>query len=165
MIRREIPDDNGMSMQLLLGYIGVVNAVVLSPVLLLMFLMKWDNLWQLSGKIFGFLVLSGLCDNVLSDYLWARSVVLTSPTVATIGMSITIPLAMLSDSLLNHAQQDAVAVLGAMLVLIGFVMVNISRQSQMDLEMKLRSAYQYIVNKTRGKDTLLYHSVENSTVS
>jgi len=78
--------------------------------------LKWDNLWQLTGKIFGFLVLSGLCDNVLSDYLWARSVVLTSPTVATIGMSVTIPLAMLSDSLLNHSQQDAVAILGAMLV-------------------------------------------------
>ena len=78
--------------------------------------MKWDNLWQLSGKIFGFLVLSGLSDNVLSDYLWARSVVLTSPTVATIGMSVTIPLAMLSDFLLNHVKQDAVAILCAMLV-------------------------------------------------
>ena len=41
--------------------------------------------------------MNGLCNSVLSDYLWARSVVLTSPTVATIGMSITIPLAMISD--------------------------------------------------------------------
>ena len=27
----------------------------------------------------------GLFDNVLSDYLWARAVLLTSPTVASVG--------------------------------------------------------------------------------
>ena len=32
----QVPDDNGVSMQLLLGCIGAVNAVVLSPVLLFM---------------------------------------------------------------------------------------------------------------------------------
>ena len=36
-------------------------------------------------------------NNVLSDYLWARAVVLTTPTVATVGLSLTIPLAFVSD--------------------------------------------------------------------
>lgn len=36
----------------------------------------------------GLLVLKGLLDNVLSDYLWARAVLLTSPTVATCGTTI-----------------------------------------------------------------------------
>ena len=36
-------------------------------------------------------------NNVLSDYLWARAVVLTTPTVATVGLSLTIPLAFISD--------------------------------------------------------------------
>lgn len=35
-ILSQVPDDNGVSMQLLLGCIGAVNAVVLSPVLLIM---------------------------------------------------------------------------------------------------------------------------------
>ena len=30
----------------------------------------------------------GLVDNVLSDYLWAVAVLLTSPSVATVGMSL-----------------------------------------------------------------------------
>lgn len=84
--------------------------------------------------VVGFLVLSGLADNVLSDYLWARSVLLTSPTVATIGMSITIPLAMISDSLLAGTAApsgpDAVAVVGAALVMVGFCLVNVDRQTQ-----------------------------------
>lgn len=54
-----------------------------------------------SLTILGFIVLNGLCDNVLSDYLWARAIVLTSPTVATVGLSLTIPLAFLSDALLG----------------------------------------------------------------
>jgi hypothetical protein len=36
-------------------------------------------------------------DNVVADYLWARAVILTSPTVATVGLSLTIPLAFISD--------------------------------------------------------------------
>lgn len=56
-----------------------------------------------SATILGFIVLNGLCDNVLSDYLWARAIVLTSPTVATVGLSLTIPLAFLSDALLGQS--------------------------------------------------------------
>ena len=36
------------------------------------------------------LLLKGLFDNVLSDYFWARAVVLTSATVATVGLGLTI---------------------------------------------------------------------------
>ena len=74
----------------------------------------------------GFIILGGLCDNVFSDYLWARAVVLTSPTVATVGMSITIPFAMLSDFLLgnNKSGVPVLSLLGAGLVVLGFALVN-----------------------------------------
>lgn len=110
----------------------------------------------MNGTIVGFLVLSGLCDNVLSDYLWARSVLLTSPTVATIGMSITIPLAMASDAILNGGRPDWTAIAGALLVLLGFCMVNIDRSSQAELEDWSRRALGWL----KGGD-MQYHSVEN----
>ncbi len=88
---------------------------------------------HLTGVIFGFIVLNGFCDNVFSDYLWARAVVLTSPTVATIGMSITIPLAMTSDYLLGKAVPTGVSLLGAFLVVVGFLLVNIPRAMQDDM--------------------------------
>ena len=118
--------------------------------------MSWDNLGKVNGTIVGFLVLSGLCDNVLSDYLWARSVLLTSPTVATIGMSITIPLAMASDAILNGGRPDWTAIAGALLVLLGFCMVNIDRSSQAELEDWSRRALGWL----KGGD-MQYHSVEN----
>lgn len=35
----------------------------------------------------------GLLDNVLSEYLWATAVLLTSPSVATVGLALTVKLA------------------------------------------------------------------------
>jgi hypothetical protein len=52
-------------------------------------------------QVFGLICISGVFDNVLSDYLWARAVVLTTPTIATVGLSLTIPLAFLSDALFH----------------------------------------------------------------
>ena len=72
--------------------------------------------------------MNGICDDVIADYFWARAVVLTSPTVATIGMSITIPLAMISDSLLGKEQPSALSACGALLVVFGFVVLNTQDQ-------------------------------------
>jgi hypothetical protein len=45
------------------------------------------------------LVLRRLCDNVLSDYLWLRAVILPNATVATVGLGIAILLAFFSEVL------------------------------------------------------------------
>jgi len=69
-------------------------------------------------------------DNVLSEYLWAMAVLLTSPSVATVGLSLTVPLAMLSDLLLPEEwlvdphSPDAFSVAAAIAVVAGFVAIN-----------------------------------------
>ena len=78
----------------------------------------------ISLTVFGLLVLKGLFDNVLSDYLWARSIVLTSATVATVGLGLTIPLAFLSDWFISDITPSTQGVFGALSVLIGFILVN-----------------------------------------
>lgn len=79
------------------------------------------------------MVLNGLCNSVLSDYLWARAVVLTSPTVATIGVSITIPLALVSDFLLHGTSPTWLSGGGAFLVICGFTLVNITKEMEVDI--------------------------------
>ncbi|KAG6403151.1 hypothetical protein SASPL_135368 [Salvia splendens] len=53
----------------------------------------------LTGKQFGLIVGKGLLNNVVSDYLWAKAVLLTTTTVASAGLSIQVPLAIIVDSL------------------------------------------------------------------
>jgi drug/metabolite transporter (DMT)-like permease len=92
-------------------------------------------------------VLNGFADNVFSDYLWARAVVLTSPTVATIGMSITIPLAMISDFLINDKSPSGVSFFGAFLVVVGFFLVNIPKQLQDDIVDYVRDKFGHKRNR------------------
>ena len=199
-------DESTMSMNLLLGYMGLFQMIFWSPGLLFILvsttassssnysmntttnssstsspevdilrLLQQDTQKALSEKhdritwpILTYLIIKGLTDNVLSDYLWARAVLLTSATVATVGLGLTIPLAFLSDAILspllmnpsthddddmslNHTstttlgqqqqqQQQAMHrdltihhILGALFVLVGFILVNIGHERKLDM--------------------------------
>jgi solute carrier family 35 protein F5 len=59
----------------------------------------------------------------LSQLLWARSVLLTSPLIATCGLSLTIPVAMIADFMLRNQSFGAVYLAGSTCVVGGFVLV------------------------------------------
>jgi hypothetical protein len=109
-------------MKMLLGYIGLYNLVCLFPIVVYICL---DDPAQLHWLILASLVVKGLFDNVLSDYLWLRAVVLTSPTTTTVGVGLTIPFAFLSDMFIEHKNVSRDQGFGALCVLAGFVLVNI----------------------------------------
>jgi solute carrier family 35 protein F5 len=121
-------DENLYSMQLLLGYVGLLNMVILSPVAAFQIL---SGRTELVWIVVGVLVLKGLFDNVLSDYLWLRAVILTNATVATVGLGITIPLAFFSDVMKGKSEVLGIEeVIGAILVLVGFALVNIGNDDE-----------------------------------
>lgn len=72
------------------------------------------------------MLVKGLFDNVLSDLLWARAIHLTSATVATVALSLTIPLAMLSDLMIHHTAPLPLQAVGAATIAVGFVLSTIS---------------------------------------
>ena len=90
----------------------------------------------LTWSIFLFLLIKGLLDNVLSDYLWARAVILTSATVASVGVGLTIPMAFVADWIMRNYDSDvgqkngdnvqSGEVWGALFVLLGFLFVNVN---------------------------------------
>jgi solute carrier family 35 protein F5 len=105
--------------------LGLFNLVLFSPGLALH--STQQVLGHLSLGVLLTLIGKGLLDNVLSDYMWARAVLMTkSATVATIGLSLTIPLSMAVDFVLNQKSPWAIEAIGALLVLSAFVMVGYS---------------------------------------
>lgn len=107
---------------LILGYVGLLTAILFIPVILVIpNLTKHLNLHTVE-----FLLLNGLLNNVLSDYLWARAVILTSPTVVTVGISLTNPLAALFDWIINGVVMNSGQLFGGLLILLGFSVVVVS---------------------------------------
>lgn len=146
-------DEKRMSMQLFFGYVGLLNMVTLLPVALWVLFKKNDDddsvqesmdtsqdddmaattttttaaHTTITWSIFLFLILKGLLDNVLSDYLWARAVILTSATVASVSVGLTIPMAFVADAIMGNGNDthSTSQIVGALSVLCGFVFVNV----------------------------------------
>ena len=125
-IRRAVPDEREVSLPLFFGFLGLINMVVLAPIVTALSLTGAESVAGLSSTVLGLIVLKGLVDNVLSDYLWALGMVLTTPTVATIGLSLTVPLAIMSDLLVNALLPTLLSLLAAACVLGGFLAINLS---------------------------------------
>ncbi|CAM6084248.1 unnamed protein product [Calypogeia fissa] len=127
LIRVKIPDEDDergqVSTALVFGYLGFFNALLLEPVGLLLNFTGIVSFPRLTPYQLGLIVGKGLFDNVLSDYLWARAVLLTTPTAATAGLTIQVPIAAVVDTI-RGVIPSKMNVVGAVAVLIGFFGIN-----------------------------------------
>ncbi|GJD11084.1 Uncharacterized vacuolar membrane protein [Galdieria sulphuraria] len=76
----------------LFGWMGLVMMICLLPIIFLWNILGFEKLALPSFQSFLFLIMNALIGTVLSDYLWALAVVFTSPVLATMALSLTIPL-------------------------------------------------------------------------
>merc|ERR1712080_45123 len=110
------------SVVLLFGSMGVAMLVFGTPVTLFFDL---HGLERMTWKIFALLIFNGIFDNVISQYAWAKGVQWTSPTAATVGLSLTIPLSIVAD-LLRDKQLSQWPYVAASLVVLGFCAVTLA---------------------------------------
>jgi solute carrier family 35, member F5 len=64
----------------------------------------------------------------LSDFLYVKAMLKTTPLVVTVGLSMTIPLAVLGDLGIGRGIRPQ-ALVGALLVLVAFISVGIPRKT------------------------------------
>jgi len=128
-----VKDDSSMSMFLFFGLVGLCNFLCLWP---FFFLFNYSGIEPIKlpdWDTVGLLTLTGFV-NVLSDYFWARSILLTSPLIASVGLCLTIPLALLSDFFFSHVDESSLYIVGAGLVVVGFVLVNLKATQSLEPE-------------------------------
>ncbi|KMT16060.1 hypothetical protein BVRB_3g052310 [Beta vulgaris subsp. vulgaris] len=149
LIRKKLPDDEKsgqVSMAQFLGFLGFFNMVIFLPVALILHFTEVESFTTFTWKQFSLILGKGLLDNVLSDYLWAKAVLLTTTTVATAGLTIQVPLAALVDTLIGNAP-NTMDYAGAAAIMVGFVGINIpsdafSQSKEVEVTLELENTSQ-----------------------
>eukprot|EP00854_Cymbomonas_tetramitiformis_P005684 gene5684-6870_t len=125
-IRKVLPDEERVNAAQFFGFIGLFNLIILAPVVMYLHFTGEVDITHLPAQPLAWVVVKGLFDNVLSDYLWVRAVLLVGPTITSVGMGIQVPLAIFVDIVLGKAPwilslgPAALMLGGATLILLGF---------------------------------------------
>jgi len=122
LMKRRVGDDGKMKMDLFFGGLGLFNFLTVWPMLLILHFTGLETFRLPSKKVAMILALNGFT-NLLSDYCWARSILLTSPVIATVGLSLTLPMALVSD-LIFDVSHSWFYYTGCGVMLVGFFLVN-----------------------------------------
>lgn len=126
VLRWCLPDEGRYSMGVVFGAVGVWNILFLWPGFILLHFSGIEEFALPPLKVLWPLALNALIGTNLSDVLWARSVILTSPLVATLGLSLTIPIAMAADAVIKSSAFAPLYFVGAACVVAGFVLSNLT---------------------------------------
>jgi solute carrier family 35 protein F5 len=133
-LRLRVPDENAVSMQLLLGFLGLFNLIFFWPLFIILHYSDWETFHFPPWRALVALLLNGIFGSVISDFMWAKSVLYTSPLIASLGLTCNIPLAMLADAVLHGKSFGGIYIAGSSMVLAGFVLVNWSYASSEQIE-------------------------------
>lgn len=113
-----------LNMPLFFGLVGAWNIVLLVP---LFPILHWTGIesFQLppTSRVWWILVLNSV-SALASDIAWAYAMVLTSPLVVTVGLSLTIPLSLVGEMLIQGRYEGWLYWLGAAVVVGSFVFVD-----------------------------------------
>ncbi len=104
---------------------GLFNILILWPFFLVLHFSGIEPFELPSKLVFGLMLLNAFVGSFLCDYLWLLSMLMTSPVVVTLGLSLTIPLAVISDFIQGKFEPTLGYWIGTIMVLSGFLFVNV----------------------------------------
>ena len=129
LLRAVVPDEDEVHMPSLFGMIGLASAVVSAPLFPLLHLWGVETFELPPSRAAWVSVgLNALLSTALPDMLLAQAVVMTSPLLATLGLSLMIPLSVLADYARGLANLTPQFFVGTVAVFVGFLLESWDEQ-------------------------------------
>jgi solute carrier family 35 protein F5 len=141
LLRKKVRNEQQVPMPMFFGFVGFFNCIMLWPFMILLHYTGVESFEFPPTTVLLYLFVNGLIGTVLSDLLWSYAIFYTSPTVATVGLSLTIPLAIIFELFMNKRTFSVNYFLGSALVLFAFLVVNITtREKEKRLIARVKTA-------------------------
>ncbi|KAL3464193.1 hypothetical protein BJX64DRAFT_255149 [Aspergillus heterothallicus] len=124
VLKRQVGDESRVNMQLFFGLVGVFNMFLLWPGFVILHLTGVEPFALPDTSRVWVIILVNALSSLLSDICWAYAMLLTSPLVVTVGLSLTIPLSLVGQIFLQGQYATPLYWVGATVVFLSFLVVN-----------------------------------------
>ncbi|KAG7450397.1 uncharacterized protein BT62DRAFT_943297 [Guyanagaster necrorhizus] len=128
LLKVRIKSESRIDMQLFFGFVGLFNTLAYWPIGILLHVAGVEKLELPSSSRAVTILLVNMAITWSSDYLYVLAMLRTTPLVVTIGLSLTIPLAVIGDLFLGNFV-GAKVMFGAIMVFVGFLIVGTDRNN------------------------------------
>lgn len=125
VLKAKMGPPGALDVSMLFGIIGAVVAVGATPGFLLFHFTGWEKFELPTGRAAMILFVNAWIGTVLSDFLWAKSIALTTPLIGTLALSLTVPLSIILDYCFRGVKFTFQYLIGVAFVFAGFLMVNV----------------------------------------
>lgn len=130
LLKRRVRDESRVNMKIFFGCVGFFTLVFLWPSLFLLNYLGWETFeWPNTTRVI-IVIVSNCLITFISDFCWANAMLLTSPLTVTVGLSVTIPFAMFGDFIFKRKPMTFLYLVGAMLILGAFFIINKSSEEE-----------------------------------
>eukprot|EP00171_Calliarthron_tuberculosum_P009015 IDg9015t1 len=138
---------------MLFGFVGLFAIITGWLPLLILHVTGIETFVWPSWHVLAMLCMNALIGTVLSDYLYAKAVVLTTALTVNITLSFSVPLSVLFDRVFHSARPPHLYVFGIIFVIVSIIIVNVElkQESTPKLESKKHRADRSDAKKTSPK--------------
>ena len=119
-----IPNHHNFNFSSFLGYIGFINLTCTWPFLVLLHYSKIERLELPNDFDSLFYILGNMLITFSSDYLYIKALLKTTPFIATISLSLSLPFSIIIDNLFGNPSLPIKALIGSFFILISFIAVG-----------------------------------------
>ncbi|KAL1895238.1 hypothetical protein Sste5346_005384 [Sporothrix stenoceras] len=124
VMKQRVGHEDRVSMPLFFGLVGLFNVLLLWPGF---FILHFSGLetFELppTDQVWTIILLNSL-SSFASDMSWAYAMLLTTPLVVTVGLSLTIPLSLVGEMIQYNKYSSGLYWAGALVVVLSFLFVN-----------------------------------------
>jgi solute carrier family 35, member F5 len=150
-----------LNMPLFFGLVGIFNFILLSPLFPILHYSGLER-FQLppTSRIWTILLFNSVA-SLSSDICWAYAMVLTSPLLVTVGLSLTIPLSLVGEMVLQGHYEGWVYWLGAAIVVGSFLFVDGEEKREEQLQEVGREGGTVARESRHTEESTIDHQVDD----